>query len=198
MASKTKLPEIADAQIEVFISAYLACFDAGKAYTDMKPTANPKTARQSGYQMLQRPAVKKRLQELTAQRIERHNVESDRLIAELERIAFFDPDQIFEVDEQGEPVLDLTALTPENRRLLKIEFGVGVTKDGDRVRTYKVQPHDKMEAVEKLLKLHQLYKGEDLDKQPAAIVVNVNIPIPGQSWRNNQAQQSEPIEHEDV
>ena len=196
MDSLTRQPDapLQNPKDEQFVLSYLTLFDAGKAYLACTPNGNPKTARQQGYKLLQRPEVRARLQFLAGQKLESANAQADRLIAELERIAFLDPIEFMEVDAEGEPVLDLTAITPENRRLLKVKFGIGVSKDGDRIRTYQVEPHDKMEAMEKLLKLHQLYKGEDLQKQPMAIQVNVNIPIPGQSWRRNQASEPEPIE----
>lgn len=182
---------------ELFVLTYLATFDAGKSYLEAKPDGSKKTSRQQGYKMLQRADIKARLQHLAAEKLEAADAKADKLIAELERIAFLDPIEFMEVDADGEPTLDLTAITPENRRLLKIKFGIGVSKDGDRIRTYQVEPHDKMDAMEKLLKLHQLYKGEELHKQPMAIQVNVNIPIPGQSWRRNQTSEPEPIDTDD-
>jgi hypothetical protein len=194
MELKTKLPDDVKAKEELFIVSYLTHFDAGKAYLACTPGGNPKTARQNGYKILQRPDVKNRLKERAGALIEKSNVESERLIEELERIAFLDPGDFFEVSSNGEPELNLTKLTPEIRRLLKIKFGIGVTKDGDKVRTYQVETYDKMEAIEKLLKLHQLYRADDSSKQPMAIQVNVNIPIPGQSWRSNQTAGPEPID----
>ena len=174
----------ANTQDEIFALAYIKTFDPAASWLEAVPDGNPKYATQNGAKWLKKPVVRARLQELAAQKIEQHNVQADKLIAELEGIAFLDPMDFMEIVD-GEPVLDLTTITPEKRRLLDIEFGIGVTKDGDRVRTYKVKPRDKMDAIDKLLKIHQLYKGEDLQKQPVAIQVNVNFPIPGQHWQQN-------------
>lgn len=199
MTSLTKSHDgTANTQDELFCLEYLKHFDAGQAWLAITPNGNKKTAKQNGWKWLQKPVIKKRLKELAADKIEQADVAAERLVAELERIAFLDPAEFMEVDADGEPVLDLTSITPENRRLLNIEFGIGVSKDGDRIRTYKVRPHDKMEAIEKLLKLHQLYKGEDLTKQAMAIQVNVNFPLPASNWRNNQAEQPDVIDSEDV
>lgn len=188
-------------QDELFCLAFIANFDPASAWLEANPgtKANPKYASQYASKLMKKPVVKARLQELAAQKIDKANAKADTLILELERIAFLDPAEFMEIVE-GEPVIDLSKLTPENRRLLKVEFGIGVTKDGDRVRTYKVQAHDKMEAMEKLLKLHQLYKGEDLQKQPVAIQVNVNFPIPGQHWQQHGPATGDDIdaEHESV
>lgn len=188
----------ANTQDELFCLEYLKHFDAGKAWLAVSAKGNPKTAAANGWKWLQKPAVRNRLQELAAIKIDNANIAADRIIGELERLVFLDPWEFTEIDESGEPVLDLTAMTPENRRLLDIEFGIGVTKDGDRVRTYKVKPRDRDAAIEKLLKIHQLYKGEDLHKQPMAIQVNVNFPLPGDKWRNNQADQPDDINAEDL
>lgn len=171
---------------ELFCLAFIGSFDPAAAWLQANPgtKADTKYASQYASKLMKKPVVKARLQELAAQKIEQHNVQADKLITELEGIAFLDPMDFMEIVD-GEPVLDLTTITPEKRRLLDIEFGIGVTKDGDRVRTYKVKPRDKMDAIDKLLKIHQLYKGEDLQKQPVAIQVNVNFPIPGQHWQQN-------------
>lgn len=183
---------------ELFVLSYLTHFDAGQAWLDVTPKGSKKTANSNGWKWLQKPSIRKLLQKMAADKIKKANVEADRLIEELERIAFLDPAEFMTIEDDGQPSLDLTAITPENRRLMQIEFGIGVSKDGDRIRTYKVKPHDKMEAIEKLLKLHQLYKGEDLQKQNTAIQVNVNFPLPGQQWRNNTPDQSDVIDSEDV
>lgn len=199
MTSLTKSHDgAATTQDEIFALAYIKSFDAGSAWLEAVPDGNPKYAIQNGSKWLKKPVIRQRLQALAAEKIAKADVAADRLIAELERIAFLDPIEFMEVDADGEPHLDLTAITPENRRLLNIEFGIGVSKDGDRIRTYKVKSHDKMEAIEKLLKLHQLYKGEDLQKQAMAIQVNVNFPLPGQQWRTDTANQPDAIDPEDV
>ncbi|MDX9690547.1 MAG: terminase small subunit [Alphaproteobacteria bacterium] len=199
MTSLTKSHDgTANKKDELFCLDYLTHFDAGKAWLSVSPKGKKETAAKNGWRWLQKPAVRKLLQKMAAEKIQKANVQAERLIEELERIAFLDPAEFMEVDSEGQPVLDLTTITPENRRLLQIEFGIGVSKDGDRIRTYKVKAHDKMEAVEKLLKLHQLYKGEDLQKQPMAIQVNVNFPLPGQQWRDNQANQPDVIDSEDL
>lgn len=189
----------ANTQDEIFALAYIKTFDPAAAWLEATG-GEKKYATQNGHKWLKKPVIRARLQELAKDKIDQHNANADRLIAELERIAFLDPAEFMTIDGSGEPVLDLTTMTPENRRLLDIEFGIGVTKDGDRVRTYKVKSHDKMEAIEKLLKLHQLYKGEDLTKQPVAIQVNVNFPVPGQHWQQNGPASGNDIdaEHESV
>lgn len=182
---------------ELFARKYLETFDAADAWLAITPDGNKKFATQNGAKWLKKPTVKAILQKLAAEQIAKADVAADRLVAELERLVFLDPWDFMTI-EGGEPVLDLTTLTPENRRLLDIEFGIGVTKDGDRVRTYKVKPRDRDEAIDKLLKIHQLYKGEDLQKQPMAIQVNVNFPLPASNWRDNQAEQPDVIDPEDV
>jgi len=183
---------------ELFARKYLETFDAAESWLAISPDSNPKYAVQNGAKWLKKPTVKALLQGLAAVQIAKADVAADRLVAELERLVFLDPWDFLEVDDDGEPVLDLTSITPDNRRLLDIEFGIGVSKDGDRIRTYKVKPRDRDGAIDKLLKIHQLYKGEDLQKQPMAIQVNVNFPLPASNWPNHQAQQPDDIDPEDV
>lgn len=189
---------VPNTQDVLFAYEYLKSFDAGTAWLAVVPDGNKNQASKNGWKWLQKPAIKKILSELAEKKIHQADVGAERLIQELERIATLDPIEFMEVDADGEPVLDLTKITPENRRLLNIEFGIGVSKDGERIRTYKVKAHDKMEAMEKLLRLHQLYKGEDPQKQPMAIQVNVNFPLPGSNWRNTATEASDHSDSEDV
>lgn len=189
-----------NAQDELFCLAMVAHFDPARAWLESHKDAkaNPKYATIYAHRLLKKPVVRQRLQELADQKIEKANVQADRIIGELERIAFFDPSQFVKVDETGQPYIDLRETPADARCLLNMEFGIGVTKDGAKVRTYKVKPHDKLEAIEKLLKLHQLYKGEDLTKQPTAIQVNVHFPLPGGNWRNDTANRPDIIDAQDV
>ena len=182
---------------ELFARKYLQTFDAATAWLAITPTGNKKYAIQNGAKWLKKPTVKALLQKLAAIQLAKADNAAERLIQELERLVYLDPMDFMEIVD-GEPVLDLTTITADKRRLLDIEFGIGVTKDGDRVRTYKVKPRDRDEAIDKLLKIHQLYKGEDLQKQPTAIQVNVNFPLPASGWRNDQADRPDDIDPEDV
>lgn len=184
-------------QDEIFAITYLKTFDQGASWLEATG-GNPKYASQNGNKWLKKPVIQERLKELAAQKLEQHNAGADRLMQELAGIAFLDPDSYMTVNDDGEPEIDLTKCTPEVRRLLKIKFGIGVTKDGDKVRTYQVESYDKMDAIEKLLKIHQLYKGEDLTQRNQMIQVNVNFPLPGGGWRGDQSKQPEPIDAEDI
>jgi len=180
-----------NARDEMFCQAYIETFNASEAYLAAFKDGKKSSAAVMGCKILKRPDIIERLRYLSAKHVEKQEERTQNLIEHLYDIASLDPIIYSEINEEGEPVIDLgkiLELTPRQRSLLKIEFGVGLTKDGERIKTYKVTPHDKMDAIEKILKLHQLYKGEDLSKQPMAIQVNVNVPIPGQSWRNNSEQ----------
>ena len=183
---------------EMFARKYLETFDAAVSWLAVTPDGGKKYAVQNGAKWLKKPTVRALLQKLAAVQIAKADVAAERIIEELEHLVFLDPWDFLEVDGEGEPVLDLTTITPEKRRLLDIEFGIGVSKDGDRIRTYKVKPRDRDGAIDKLLKIHQLYKGDDLQKQPMAIQVNVNFPLPASNWRDNQADQPDDIDPEDV
>lgn len=183
---------------EIFALAYIKTLNAKESWIEANPGKPKKYAHVQGWRWLNKPFVKKRLQELAKVKLEEAHAGTERILADLERIAFFDPADIVEIDQDGAPRIDLTKMTPEIRRCLKIEFGVGVTKDGDRVPTYQVKTYDKMDAIEKLLKIHQLYRGEDLTQKNTAIQVNVNFPLPGGGWRDNQAHIPDVIDAEEV
>lgn len=198
LAENTPLADADALRYQLFAIKYVETLDPAAAWIAASPNADPKNATQNGHKWLKKFHVRVILQKLAEKRIAEANVGADRLITELERLVFLDPMDYMEVDSEGAPVLDLSSITPESRRLLEIEFGIGVTKDGDRIRTYKVKTRDRDAAIDKLLKIHQLYKGDDLQKQPTAIQVNVNFPLPASNWRDNQADESDVIDAEDV
>ena len=179
-----------NARDEMFCQSYLETFNAGDAYLAAFKDGKKTSAAVIGSKILKRPDIIARLQCLSAKHVQRQEEKNKELFDHLYDIAFLDPLLCSEIDANGEPVIDLgklLELSPQQRSLLKIEYGVGFS-EGRKIKTYKVTPKDSMDAIEKLLKLHQLYKGEDLSKQPMAIQVNVNVPIPGQHWRNNAEQ----------
>jgi len=182
---------------ELFCIAYIKHFEQGIAWEEATGKTS-KYAGQNGHKRLQKPVVQARLRELAGQKLEKHDAGAERLMNELVSIAFLDPDDYMTINPYGEPEIDLAKCTPDIRRLLKIKFGIGLSKDGDKIRTYQVEAYDKMDAIEKLLKIHQLYRGEDVTQNNQAIHVNVNFPLPGTGWRNNTPEESEPIDAEDL
>jgi len=201
MDTKIKLPDsISEVDEDFFCQSYLTNFDASASFLAVKPESDPKYSRQNGWKLFHRPSVQVKLRELARQKLEKADVDSDKLINELKQIAFLDPQKVMDIDKDGFPVLNLNKCKehPEILRNMDIQFGVSVTKTGKKVHTYSAKQYDKMEAIDKLLKIAQLYKGEELNHAAASIIVNVNIPLPGANWRNNAAATTEVADAEEL
>lgn len=178
--------EVAALRVDAFCFEYLKHFNATRAFKDAF-NVDYKNVYNEAYKYMQRVDVRQRIAELTKQKFDRLEIDTDRLIEEAARIVFFDIEQFITVDAFGKPSLDLNKILadPEAMRCLDMEFGIGVTKDGDKVETYKVKAHDKLAALEKLFKLKNLYAPDMAgNNQGRMIQVNVSFPIPASGWRD--------------
>lgn len=174
-------------RIERFLEEYLRNgLNASGAYAAVFPKVKKSSAYSQGTRFLQQPAVQARLNEVMAAQIQDVEVKVNDLIRETLQQAFFNPAEYMKIDDDGRPVIDLTKCfdKPDVMRLLNIEFGVSVTKDGDKIHTYKVTPRDKDAAMERLFKLKRLYLGGEDAGNGRPITVNVNFPVPASGWRN--------------
>lgn len=178
-------------RIETFLAEYVKDLNASRAYAvafhDGKKTG--KALRQAASNYLKTKAVSKRLKELLAPKLEEASVSIDAMIRETLAQAFLNPADYMTIDDDGRPHIDLKKCRdkPEVLRLLNIEFGVCVTKDGDKVHTYKVTPRDKDVAMERLFKLKRLYSNGEEGAQGRPIEVHVNFPIPASGWKQRPA-----------
>jgi len=177
---------------------YLKCFEYTKAWRIANPEkADNPYAFQYASKFFNRPIIKQYLTAAAQHTLEKATIETDDLIQHLNDIVNFDPMDIMTIDDEGEPVLDLTKVRdkPNVLKNMKIRFGVGVTKEGDRIRTYQAEAYDKMDAIDKLAKLQMIAKGLNGGAPQIGLMqVNVSFPIAGQ-YRD--AGQLEPIDQSD-
>lgn len=185
---------------KLFCQFYIQTYDCSDAWRKSNPEGNHKYAAQYGAKVLKRPVVMAYLQEIAQQKLDQAEVETSRLVNDLMGIVNLNPMDIMEVDEDGTPRLDLSVAKqkPEIMRLLKISFGIGVSKDGDRIPTYKVESYDKLDAIDKLIKLQQIARGGIGEQTQRPITVNVTFPIAGQYRQQSQPAVTDFIDAEDI
>lgn len=179
--------ESARLRLDVFCLEYIQDFNCVRAYR-AATGSDYKSIYTDAYEYARRPEVKARLAEITAEKMERLNINADRIIAEYGKLAFFNPRNYTSLDEFNQPYLDMEKIIndPEAMGCLDVEFGIAVTKDGDRVKTYKIKSKDKYPALEALIKINNLAKGVDPNANKRPIHVTFAIPEPGSNWRNAQ------------
>lgn len=187
-------------KVQVFCLHYLTHFDYIKAWQTAHPEKKVKSPNKSAHAFLQTQRVQDRLKSLASEMFDSMEQDVRDIIEETKRMVAFDPMEIMTIDENGEPRLDLSLIKdrPEISRLLNFEFGTSVTPDGVRVATYKIKPYDKMAALEKLFKYHNLYHAAMQEDNHRPIQVNVSFPIPGSNWKSSQSANADVIDADDI
>ena len=102
---------------EAFCLAYLETGSASEAYRRAYSAKKmkPATIHVKASQLLDRDKVTVRLEEVRESRLKRHEVTVDRIVAELEKIAFANADDFFAWGPTGVVIKASDELTPEQR-----------------------------------------------------------------------------------
>lgn len=98
-----------------FVEAYLEDPNATKAA--IKAGYSPKTARVQGSDLLLRPDVAAAVEEGRRARRERARLSADQVVAEIEKLAMFDPRELFYSEEEVALLAVKLMQTPEGRAL---------------------------------------------------------------------------------
>lgn len=183
--------------IDVFCLNYLKHFDVTLAYEQTFP--NRTINRQTAYHYKSRTEVQQRLKQLASEMISDMHDEVKTILEQTKEIADFDPMDIMDIDDDGQPRLNLKKAEdkPNITKALDVKFGVGIDKDGGKHRVYTVQPKDKLAALEKLFKYYKLYNAEVNVDRTRPINVNVNFPVPGSGWQTRETGEPDIIDAED-
>lgn len=135
------------AREERFCEEYPSDLNATRAAKDSGFSA--KSAAQIGYQLLHKPSVLRRLQEIQLSRMRALEVKGDQVLQELARIAFFDPRPAFGDDGSLKPIRQLPDAMAAAISSVEIEErfqGVGETREQVGF-TKKVRFWPKVEAL---------------------------------------------------
>lgn len=161
MAAKAKgKPRKLTPKQERFVAEYLVDLNATRAAT--AAGYSPKSAEHLGYQLLQNPLVQVAIavgQQKKAQRVE---LTQDRVIAEIMKIAFADPQDAFGPGGQLLPVKDM----PEHIRRSLSSFKVtkkGGTESRAAEEITEIKFWSKDSALEKLCRHMGLYADETVN-----------------------------------
>lgn len=125
-----------------FVDEYLIDLNATRAYKAAYNCAE-KTAQQSGWQLLHRPAVQRAVQKAMEERQKRCHVDQDRVLQELAKIAFANIRDVISWDERGITVRASNELHEADAAAVA-EVSVTFNEYGSNVR---VKMHDKRAAL---------------------------------------------------
>jgi len=141
---------------EAFCSEYLVDLNATQAA--IRAGYSKKTAGSQGFDLLKKPEIEARIAELMAVRGKRTEITADRVVQELAKIAFATMRAFVNVDEFGQPQIDLSgtdddqldALAEVQTETVVEQSGRGDQKQTDVIRKTKIKLHDKLGALREL------------------------------------------------
>ncbi|CUX80744.1 terminase small subunit [Roseibaca calidilacus] len=137
---------------------YLLDLNATQAAT--RAGYSKRTAQAQSSRLLSNVMIKAEIARLRREAEIRTKVDLDRILEEYARFAFAGLSKFIRIDQQGQPILDLSRCGPEELDLLA-ELRV----DGDgRIRRIKIKQLDKLKALEALGK--HLGLGENAGNAP--------------------------------
>ena len=121
-----------------------------RSYMHVYGTENYDSARTKSSQVFAKVNIKKRIAELRAERNKRLEITGDRVLAEIAKLAFYDPRSFFDADGRLKPIDELTA---DQAAIIggieTLHRVVGDEKDGVAVVT-KIKMADKGANLERL------------------------------------------------
>lgn len=121
-----------------------------RSYMHVYGTENYNSARTESSKFFAKPNIKRRIAELRAERNKRLEITGDRVLAEIAKLAFYDPRSFFDSDGRLKPIDELTA---DQAAIIggieTIHKVVGDEKDGVAIVT-KIKMADKGANLERL------------------------------------------------
>ncbi len=146
---------------EIFCLEYLVDLNATRAYLRCKPNVTPKTAATEAYKILRKPEILARINQLKMQRADNSKERAERVVRELEMIAFASFDGLAAWGDNtltlcGSAEID-PAVMPAIKSIKRFTRNVG-TKDEPDYQTFtEIELHDKLRALEMLARHHGLF-----------------------------------------
>lgn len=137
---------------KTFVAEYLIDLNATQAAR--RAGYRSKRAQKTGSRLLQRRDVRSAIAEAQAQRLAKLDMDADAVLTELARIARASVLDYMRVGEDGEPIIDLSRLNPDNAAAIANvtvdRFKGADGADKSQIRRVKISFHNKVAALHEL------------------------------------------------
>lgn len=154
------MPQALSDQQRAFCAEYIK---TGNATSSAKSAGySEKTSHVQGCQLLKRPLIAAEIARLTGKFEKKSELTAEKILAELSRIAFFDPKDLF--DENGK-LLDINKMPEDARRAI-----AGI--ETDLIKGTKLRIASKLGALELGAKILQLVKQEQNTQAAVQIIIS--------------------------
>lgn len=173
----------------IFVEAFLATDNPRNAAIAAFPelSSRPSLGDVRALDFMKRPLVRAAIAEKLQPLLRRYDVTTERVVAEIAKIAFASTGDYLRFTSDGEPIIDLSAATPDQLAALAEvtveDFTEGRGEDARDVRRVKFKLHDKLNGLDKLMKRLGAYAPErrELSGPNGApishAVLTANIPV---------------------
>jgi len=171
------MPKITNEKHETFCHEYLKDLNATQAYMRVYPDASADSARSSSTNLIANHSIAQRVKELTLERNGRTDNEADRIVKELQSVAYVKISDVFRFDGDFLYARSFDNIPEEAQAA--IESVEVVREKGEEAGTIlKIKFHSKLKALE-LLGKHQgmfnsklqINNGSEEDEGPRLTVV---------------------------
>lgn len=160
---------------ERFAYEYLKCLNATQAAITIG--VPPKGAHVEGSRLLKAPKVKAIIERARIRLEDRTNVTLEKLLAELGKVAFASMQDFYTVGPDGQPVLDMSKLTPEQWAAVG-EITTDEIHEGKRVtKRTRFKLHDKLSAIDKAMRRLGGYGKDQGGGEDAKVEVTENTVV---------------------
>jgi phage terminase small subunit len=153
---------------ELFARQYLVDLSAAAAYRRCRPDVSEGSARVLGCQMLARPTVQARVEQLRAALVARVELKAEDVLRELKRIGFSDMRQFVTWGPGGVRLVESAQLT-EDAAACVAEVSQTPGKHGSSIR-FKL--HDKLSALVRLGDYLKLWRQDPADRGRTEVILD--------------------------
>ena len=137
---------------EFFCQEYIKDFNGTEAA--IRAGYSKKTARSIASELLTKPNIQKRIQELTSKAVERNEISVDKILKEIAAVAFLDIKDFYDEVGNLKKVHDIDDLA---RRAISSVSGRVVKEGEDFVEIKTIKANDKLKALELLGRFHKMF-----------------------------------------
>ncbi len=135
-----------------FIEEYPIDFNATKA--SQRAGYSKKTSYSIGHELLKKPEIQDAIQKRVGKLTTKADITVERIVSELAKVGFSNLGEYFRISKDGEPYIDLSAITEEQsaalQEIMVEDFTDGRGDDARNVRRVKIKTLDKLNALDKL------------------------------------------------
>lgn len=147
----------------IFVDAYVATDNPIRAIiaANSALASQPSVAQVRAHDMLKRPLVQAAIAQKIDKLAEKYDVSVNALVRELAFVAKANMGDYVRITPEGEPFVDLSTATPEMLAAIQSvtveDVKEGRGPDAREIRKVKFTLHDKLSAIDKLMRKHGAY-----------------------------------------